>query len=413
MASKKVAVYHQSPLAVRLYNHILIFLQKIRFLSRILDVNSLIAESEKHYEHGHLSNGIYKQGLQRLVNNINSNNLNSATRIFLKGEIHRSLTNRLRIAEFVNKNPDVNNTDLNDPIFILGLPRSGTTALQAMFACIDVCRVLKLWELHYPTAFGEGEQAIKRAKNKSRHYAFLQNFSKPEQKYIHPVDAELPDECFRLLFNSFTSLAMSSAVGLDSYEDWVLQCDMIPSYNEYKQQLQILYLSLPDKQLVLKAPEHLWHLDTLFETFPTARVIWTHRDPFKAIVSYASMISMFRRTAYANCDFKKIGPYLIEIFEKGLKKAVLFRKKINREEQFIDVHCNEINRMPTPTMEKICNHFSIEVNKQDKVALQGWFEAKRDDLPGVHIYDSDRYGISANQVKDTFQFYNDELYITS
>ena len=58
---------------------------------------------------------------------------------------------------------------------------------------------------------------------------------------------------------------MSSAVGLDSYEDWVLQCDMIPSYNEYKQQLQILYLSLPDKQLVLKAPEHLWHLDTLFE----------------------------------------------------------------------------------------------------------------------------------------------------
>lgn len=110
-----------------------------------------------------MSNGIYKQGLQRLVNNINSNNLNSATRIF-EGEIHRSLTNRLRIAEFVNKNPDVNNTDLNDPIFILGLPRSGTTALQAMFACIDVCRVLKLWELHYPTAFGEGEQAIKRAK---------------------------------------------------------------------------------------------------------------------------------------------------------------------------------------------------------------------------------------------------------
>ena len=69
--------------------------------------------------------------------------------------------------------------------------------------------------------------------------------------------------------------------------------------------------------------------------------------------------------------------------------------------------------MPTPTMEKICNHFSIEVNKQDKVALQGWLEAKRDDLPGVHIYDSDRYGISANKVKDTFQFYNDELYITS
>ena len=122
MASKKVAVYHQSPLAVRLYNHILIFLQKIRFLSRILDVNSLIAESEKHYEHGHLSNGIYKQGLQRLVNNINSNNLNSATRIFLKGEIHRSLTNRLRIAEFVNKNPDVNNTDLNDPIYIIQQP---------------------------------------------------------------------------------------------------------------------------------------------------------------------------------------------------------------------------------------------------------------------------------------------------
>ncbi len=413
MASKKVTVYHQSPLAVRLYNYILIFLQKIRFLSHIIDVNSLIAESEKHYKHGHLANSIYKQGLQHFVNNINSNNLNPATRNFLKGEIKRTLTNRLKIAEFINKNPGVTDTDLNDPIFILGMPRSGTTALHAMFACIEGCRVLKLWELHYPTAFHEGEKAIIRAKNKSRYYAFLQNFSKPEQKYIHPVDAELPDECFRLLFNSFTSLAMSSAVGLDSYEDWILQCDMAPSYKEYKQQLQILYRSLPDKQLILKAPEHLWHLDTLFETFPTARVIWTHRDPFKAIVSYASMISMFRRTAYANCDFKNIGPYLIKIFERGLKKAILFRKKINREEQFVDVYCNEINRMPIPTMEKICNRFSIEINKQDKVTLQGWLGSERKDLPGVHVYDSDRYGISANQVRDTFQFYNDEVSILS
>jgi len=132
-----------------------------------------------------------------------------------------------------------------DPIFIVGLPRTGTTALQNMFSFLETCRVLKLWELHYPTAHLEGEHAIKKAKNRTRKYAFLQNISKPEQKYIHPAGVNEPDECFRLLFNSFTSIAISSALGLDDYENWVMESDMLSAYQEYKMQLQILWYKIP------------------------------------------------------------------------------------------------------------------------------------------------------------------------
>ena len=123
-------------------------------------------------------------------------------------------------------------------------------------------------ELHYPTAHLEGD----RNQNRKKAYKKIcipSNFSKLEQKYIHPVGVDEPDECFRLLFNSFTSIAISSALGLDDYENFVMGSDMLNVYKEYKVQLQILSINNLKKQLILKAPEHLWNLDVLFKVFPS------------------------------------------------------------------------------------------------------------------------------------------------
>ena len=80
---------------------------------------------------------------------------------------------------------------------------------------------------------------------------FPTKFSKPEQKYIHPVGVNRPDECFRLLFNSFASIAISSALGLDDYENWVMESNMLNAYQKYKVQLQILSLN---------NRKHSWHV---------------------------------------------------------------------------------------------------------------------------------------------------------
>ena len=104
---------------------------------------------------------------------------------------------------------------------------------------------------------------------------------------------------------------------------------MLNAYKEYKVQLQILSIKSPQKQLILKAPEHLWNLDILFKVFPSARIVMTHRDPLQSIISYSSMISMFRRTAYKKTNFKDLGPYVTDVFGEGLKRSYKVRKSQN------------------------------------------------------------------------------------
>ena len=191
---KKVFVKSKGPILVRLYNFFLFFFGRINFVKYEVDHIRYLKNFYKEREKKRISNKLPEEALNQFLNNVKLKPLNPATQIFISGELDRVFSNRAKIANIQNENPNLMDEYFPDPIFIVGLPRTGTTALQKMFSLLDNSRVLKLWELHYPTAHAEGEQAIKRARNRTRKYAFLQNFSKPEQKFIHPVGIDEPDE---------------------------------------------------------------------------------------------------------------------------------------------------------------------------------------------------------------------------
>ena len=408
---KKVFVKRKAPTLVRLYNLFLFFCSRLHIIKYQIDHQKHLKNFTEKNSEEKKSNKLSQEALKQFLKNIKENSLNPATQLFINDELNRTFSNRTKIEKILKTNPSIIEASFSDPIFIVGLPRTGTTALQKMFSFLGNCRVLKLWELHYPTAHLEGEYAIKIARNLTRKYAFLQNFSKPEQKYIHPVGVDEPDECFRLLFNSFTSIAISSALGLDDYENWVLESDMLSSYQDYKVQLQILSQSDPKKQLVLKAPEHLWNLDILFKVFPSARVIMTHRDPLSAIASYSSMISMFRRTAYKKTDFKHLGLYVTSVFEKGLKGSYRVRENQSFMNEIIDIHCTDIQKNPEGSLKNICSLLNIKVHDRDCDQLKKWLDMRKPDLPGRHSYSFLKYGVNRDIVKKTFQFYDDKKYL--
>ncbi|MFL3004939.1 MAG: sulfotransferase family protein [Candidatus Neomarinimicrobiota bacterium] len=409
--AKKVFVKSKAPVLVRIYNFFLLFCGRIHFIKYEVDCFKYLKILSK--EKAKKGNETSAKALNQFLDNIRSKSLNPATQIFISGELDRVFLNRAKVANIQNENPNLMNECFPDPIFIVGLPRTGTTALQNMFSFLETCRVLKLWELHYPTAHLEGEHAIKKAKNRTRKYAFLQNFSKPEQKYIHPVGVNEPDECFRLLFNSFTSIAISSALGLDDYENWVMESDMLNAYQEYKVQLQILSLNNQKTQLVVKAPEHLWNLNVLFKVFPSARIVMTHREPLQAIASYSSMISMFRRTAYKTTCFKDLGPYVTDVFQKGLKRSYKARKNKSDNTNIIDVHCKDIQNNPMTTLKSICRKLKINVDEKANETLNKWIKKRKNDSPGCHKYSYSTYGVSKSVVEKKFQFYNDKRYISN
>ena len=111
----------------------------------------------------------------------------------------------------------------------------------------------------------------------------------------------------------------------------------------------------------------------------------THRDPLNSIVSYASMISMFRRTAYSNSNFKRLGPYVTDTFENALNKAYTIREKLNSN-NIIDIHCNDIHNKPLEKFSRVCKVLRININNNDINDLKNWVEKDNLDAPGSHTY---------------------------
>ena len=401
----QIFVKKSVPILVWIYNLFLFVLSKFFLVSNKLNKKQIIKKLDPNHD------SVIINAVDKFIENVNANNLNLSTIFFIKSEVNRTISNRKKFFQHFNTRPDLKKIKLSNLIFIIGLPRTGTTELQKMFSFLDNHRVLQLWELQYPTSFIEGPNAVKKAKRQTKKYSFLQNFSKPEQKYIHPVETEHPDECFRLLFNSFTSIAVSSALGLDDYEKWVLQTDMLETYKEYKDQLKILFQTEPDKNLILKAPEHLWNLDTLTEVFPKARFIMTHRDPLKSIASYSSMISMFRRTAYKKPNFEKLGLYVTNIFQQGLSSAYRVRKKTETKSEFIDVHCDDIKNNQIKTFMNICKELNINIDNNNLKKLKEYVLKKTMGPKLSHGYIYKDYGIDKKLIKDKFKFYDHHRYL--
>lgn len=65
-----------------------------------------------------------------------------------------ALENRLHLAENARSHPDIARTAIHEPVFILGLPRSGTTLLHNLLAVHPALRAPLFWELQSPATPG-------------------------------------------------------------------------------------------------------------------------------------------------------------------------------------------------------------------------------------------------------------------
>ena len=93
----------------------------------------------------------------------------------------------------------------------------------------------------------------------------------------------------------------------------------------HKRLLQMLQWTAPNERWVLKAPIHLFGLKTLLKTYPDARIIFIHRDPFEAMTSGVSMVSHWTQLTTGQVDIPAIAGWYPALWAKGLEKALAVR----------------------------------------------------------------------------------------
>jgi hypothetical protein len=339
----------------------------------------------------------FREPLRVLVDSIESErSLHFVGRIVARDELLNLLCNRLRITETRKRSPEIAGIEIDRPIFVTGLPRTGTSILHELLACDPANRVPLAWEIRHPcpppqASTYDRDPRIERAEREIQ----LWNEIVPEYRTIHELGARLPVECILLTAHEFRSDQLAATNHALAYGAWLATADMRPAYRWHRQMLQLLGWRTPRERWVLKAPSHLAALDALLAVYPDARIVQTHRDPLRVM---GSVLSTLYATAAIRCD--RIDRDALRAWFSGESCAALLDgatrirgSEIASKARFVDVGYAELMRDPLAAIASLYRDLDIDLEAEAQSRMREYLARKPKDKHGAHDYDFAATGV--------------------
>ena len=299
--------------------------------------------------------------------------------------------------------PEHRDVPITAPIFVTGLPRTGTTALHRLLCGDPRHQGLELWLAEFPQprppretwsqnpVFTELESRFAKAHDEN-----------PDYTGLHYMTADEVEECWQLLRQSVHSVSYETLAHVPTYAQWLAGQDWTRSYQRHRKNLQLIGLNDPEKRWVLKNPSHLIALDAVFATYPDALVIQCHR-PAETIMASMCSLSQHTTAGWSNSFVgETIGADSLDTWSRGLERFNAVRAKQNPA-QFCDVDYFELIKEPLRTVEEIYAHFGIEMTDDARAAIAHTDdESKKGPRAPKHTYSLADYGLTEEQVRERF-----------
>jgi hypothetical protein len=292
---------------------------------------------------------------------------------------------------------------INAPIFVTGLPRTGTTALHRLLCGDPRHQGLELWLAEFPQPRPPRETWPSNPVFVELQSRFAKAHSEnPDYTGLHYMTADEVEECWQLLRQSVHSVSYETLAHVPSYAQWLARQDWTPSYRRHRRNLQLIGLNDAEKRWVLKNPSHLFALDALLATYPDALVIQCHR-PAETLM--ASMCSLAQHTTAGWSEVfvgATIGADSLETWSRGLRRFNAVRAQHNPR-QFVDVDYTDLVADPLGTVESIYTAFGIEMTEEARRAIERTdADSKQGRRAPRHSYSLADYGLTEAEVKERF-----------
>lgn len=304
------------------------------------------------------------------------------------------------------RHPEHADAAVERPIFVTGLPRTGTTALHRLLTADPAHQGLDLWLAEVPRPRPPREtwaddpvfQAIDAGYR--RHHV-----ENPEFMGVHYISADSVEECWQLLRQSMMSISFECLAHLPGYSSWLAGRDWTDAYRRHRRNLQLIGLNDPGRRWVLKNPSHLFALDALLEVYPDALIVQTHRTPRTAMASMCSL------AAHATAGWSDvftgavIGRDQLDLWSRGLD---LFRAERERHDpaRFADVHYDDFVRDPIGTVESVYARFGLPFTGDARAAMTRLHgESSTGAAKPAHRYSLADFGLTPEQVDERFADY--------
>ena len=371
-----------------------------------LDVDRIEEDARSHSGLDDTGGDHYREGLERLVAAMNlEGGLTEMGEVMQHARLTALLASRLGVEDTYRLHPEIDDEEIGGPVFVIGLPRTGTTALSQLVAADPQFRSLRLWESGSPvpppeTATQHTDPRIAVAEGNLA----LMNQAFPLMQTMHHTEATTATECQDLMGMSFRTVHFDGFARVPSYLEWVIDTDMKPTYRYHRRVLRLLQWHCPPTLWHLKTPVHMFALDALVDAYPNARFLWSHRDPVKVLGSVCSLIHYTRSWSSDRDDSVELGAEELHRWWVAIQRAMDFREQVG-DDRFADVSFSELQRDPLDALEKGLARIGLPFDDRSRTSVTEWAETHEPGSHGTHSYQLSDFGLEPNQIRERFAPY--------
>ncbi len=348
----------------------------------------------------------YREGLERTVDGLNTEaQLNDLGRVIQHATISNALIQRLKIVDTYKQHPEIDDEVVAGPVVILGLPRTGTTALGQLIANDPQFRSLRTWESQAPTPPPEKdtERTDPRIAQAAEGIAMIDNMF-PDFKTMMSSEAEAATECQDLMGMSFRTYHFDGVVRVPGYTAWLMDADMRETYTFHRQVLKLLQWHCKPNLWHLRTPVHMFAVDAFVAAYPDARFLWSHRDPVQVLGSVCSLISYVRSWSSDRRDPHELGAEQLAWWAEGVRRAMEFRRRFG-DDRFVDVSFADLQTDSVKTVAAAYERLGLTFGADARDKVQAWAAGHQPGHRGTHDYELAEFGLSEDQVREAFADY--------
>lgn len=397
------------PIAIKLINRMGRGLKKMGLEKpSLLPVETLIRKAKEQTALSDFGDESFIPALEKLAVSMEEEaRLSQLGRIAVHGMLLDNLKLRLSLTEYRKQRPEVGQQKVIRPLFVTGLPRTGTTILYELLAQDPSHRAPSSWEVAkpIPPAQRHNFHTDLRIPEVEKNFKKMEMLA-PGFQAIHATGAELPQECITLLAPHFISDQFGTSFHIPEYRHWALNQDMSAAYQWHEKFLQHLQVDYMEQRWVLKTPPHLAYLDTLINQYPDAAIVQTHRAPMEVLASVSSLACTLHSAFSDDVDPVVTGQAEAAHYSEMLRRGMEHRAAMtDKDSRIFDVQFNDLITDPVKVIENLYDHFGFDFSDTVRGAMQDYMKHRPRDKHGEHHYTLEKFGLSQHQHGPLFADY--------
>jgi Sulfotransferase family len=340
--------------------------------------------------------------------------LSAFGRIAVRWDMLRFLSNLLRLRHEEKRNPEILGLAIQEPIFILGMPRCGTTFLHNLLTHDPANLVLRCWQTIYPyPAQGRGANPDRRRDLVARQFANFLRFV-PELPSLHPLQADAAQECVEITGQVMRSLRFDTTHYVPSYQQWLDDAGHREAYRFHRRFLQHLQHQSGPGRWVLKSPDHIFALDEVRRVYPDARFVFVHRDPMEVLPSVARLTEILRLPFTRHVDRMQIGRQVSDRWIEGSSLLIEASESLRASpERIFHVKYRNLVADPLGTVTTIYRHFGLPLSPHAQAGIKRSVAARPNGGYGQNSYRFEDYGFNSEAERRRYAAYVDYFQMDS